>query len=118
MRFAKFVLVLLVAITAQVGYAQTQPENSITQEREQSAPITVFPNPALDYVHVKIESVPAAKVKLDVRNILGNEMTIETEVMDEQTVRVNVKHFATGYYLLAVKDEETNYKQIVKFLKR
>src|SRR5687767_4636918 len=103
--FAKIFLVLLVAITAQVSYAQTQPENSISHEREQSESVTIFPNPAIDYLQVKVHSVPVSQVKLDVRNILGNEMSIETEVLDEQTVRVKVKDFATGYYLLAVKHE-------------
>jgi hypothetical protein len=118
MRFAKFVGVLLVAITAQISYAQTQPDNSMNHDREHAEPIHIFPNPALDYIHVKIESIPASQVKLDVHNIIGNEMPIEAEVMDEQTLRVRVKEFATGYYLLAVKHEKSNYKQIIKFLKR
>jgi hypothetical protein len=118
MRFAKIVGVLLVAISAQVSYAQTQPDNSLNHDRERPESIHIFPNPATEYVHVKVESIPASQVKLDVHNIIGNEMPIEFEVMDEQTLRVRVKEFATGYYLLAVKHEKSNYKQIIKFLKR
>jgi hypothetical protein len=118
MRFAKFLGILLVAVTAQMSYAQTQPENAISHEKERQESLHIFPNPALDYLHVTVDHVPANQVKVAVHNILGNEMQIETEVLDEQTLRVKVKDFATGYYLLAVKHDNTSYKQIVKFLKR
>jgi len=118
MRFAKFLGVMLVAFSAGVSYAQTQPENAINHDKERQESVHIFPNPALDYLHVKVDHVPASEVKLTVHNILGNEMQIETEVMDEQTLRVKVKDFATGYYLLAVKHEKSSYKNILKFVKR
>ena len=119
MRFAKFLGVMLVALSAQAAYAQTQPENAISHDKERPEAVHIFPNPALDYLHVKVEHVPAAEVKLSVHNILGNEMQIETEIMDEQTLRVRVKDFATGYYLLSIKHEKAGMMNIVKkFVKR
>jgi hypothetical protein len=45
-------------------------------------------------------------------------MEIETEIVNEHELRVRVKELASGYYLLAVKNEEANFRGIFKFLKR
>ena len=119
MRFVKFVVVLITVFVTGVSYAQSQPEISMTAERESSPSIVqIFPNPAVEYVHVKVDDMPASKVKLAVHNILGNEMNIETEIVDEHELRVRVKDLASGYYLLAIKDEESKYRGTFKFLKR
>jgi hypothetical protein len=105
---------------AQVAYGQqTQGDNSTSAaEFDIAKSVHIFPNPAVEYLNVKVEHVQAAKVKLTVHNILGNEMTIETEIVDEHELRVRVKDLATGYYLLAIKDDETKYRGTFKFLKR
>jgi hypothetical protein len=53
-----------------------------------------------------------------VHNIIGNRINIETEVIDEHTLRVKVKDLASGYYLLAIKDPESKFRGTYKFLKR
>ena len=118
MRFAKFIGILLVALTAQVGYAQVQPENAISAERDLNESVHIFPNPAVEYVHVKVDHLPASQITLSIHNILGNEMNIETEVVDEHELRVRVKEFATGYYFVAIKDADSNFRKSFKFLKR
>ncbi|HYC84198.1 MAG TPA: T9SS type A sorting domain-containing protein, partial [Chryseosolibacter sp.] len=78
----------------------------------------IFPNPAVEYVHVRTVDVPASKIKLAVHNILGNKMEIETEIVDEYELRVRVKDLSSGYYLLAIKDEDAKFRGTFKFLKR
>lgn len=119
MRLVRFVSLLLVAFATSVGYAQSQQDTpSPSVEFNIAASVHIFPNPAVEYLQVKVQHVPAKEVRLAVHNILGNEMNVETEVVDEFELRVRVKDLASGYYLLAVKDEETKYRGTFKFLKR
>jgi hypothetical protein len=121
MRFVKFILILMMAFAAGVSFAQSQAEISMNAEREStSLPVHIFPNPAVnvDYVHVKIEDLTADKVVLAVHNILGNEMSVEKEIVNDHELRVYIKDLATGYYFLAIKDDESKYRRTFKFLKR
>jgi hypothetical protein len=117
MRFVKFLGVLLVAFTAGVSYGQTHSENGYTNGNANES-VHIFPFPATDYVHVRVDDVPATHVKLTLHNILGNPMEIETEIVDEHELRIKVKELATGYYLLSIKDNESKYGRIYKILKR
>lgn len=119
MRFLRFLLLALMAAAVQTGWAQAQPEEpAYVAERDIAKSVHIFPNPATEFVHVKLERFPASKVKLTLHNIIGNQVEIETEVVDEHELRVKVKDLASGYYLLAVREEEAKYRGTFKFLKR
>ena len=119
MRLLRIVLFALLAAAAQTGWAQAQPEeNPYSADRDFTKTVHIFPNPATEFVHVKLEQFPASKVKLTLHNIIGNQVEIETEVVDEHEIRVKVKDLASGYYLLAVREEEAKYRGTFKFLKR
>lgn len=119
MRLIWILLIALLAAAAQTGWAQTLPdESTYAQERDITKTVHIFPNPATDFVHVKVDHFPASKVKLTLHNIIGNVVEIETELVDEHEIRVKVKDLASGYYLLAVKEEEAKYRGTFKFLKR
>jgi hypothetical protein len=119
MRFAKFTFVIILTFTAGLAFSQNQPDEApITAERSVSQSVHIFPNPAIEYVHVKIQELPASKIILAVHNILGNKMEVETEIVDEHELRVKVKDLASGYYLLAIKDDEAKFRGTYKFLKR
>jgi hypothetical protein len=120
MRFLSLLtaLILLLSVSA-VTLAQgvdaipAQPEKS-----DLSKSITLYPNPTVDYVHVKLGVLKSNQAKLTLHNILGSEIAIESEVIDDHELRVRVKDLPTGYYLLAVRDEETQFRGTYKFLKR
>ncbi len=80
--------------------------------------VSVFPNPAIEYLHVKFEDPIARKSRLTVHNIIGNALDVESETIDEHEIRIKVKDLPVGYYLLAVRDEASNSRSTIKFLKR
>jgi hypothetical protein len=80
--------------------------------------IHLFPNPAVEYVNVKVDHVNASDIRVTLHNIIGNEMSIETEIIDEHTLRVRVKDFPVGYYLLALRDKNSRHSGTFKFVKR
>jgi hypothetical protein len=120
MRLIKLLWVLLIVCSASaLSYGQSVPENA-SYERDITKAVHIFPNPAVavDYLHVKLAQLQASKIKLTVHNIIGNEMAIETEVVDEHELRIKIKDLASGYYLLAIKDDEAKIRKTLKFLKR
>ncbi len=120
MRLVRLLLVLFFAAAVQLGWAQTQPDepNTRTTEVDLAKSVTIFPNPATEFVTIKVTEFLVANVNVTLHNILGNKMEIETEVINEHELRVKVKDLASGYYLLAVKDEESKYRGTFKFVKR
>lgn len=115
MRFTRLISILVLALASQLAIAQSQPDQ--TPERDIRKNVHLFPNPATEWVHVKIEEFPAEKVALTLHNIIGNKVEIEKEIVSEHELRVKVKDLASGYYLLAIKNEEANFRGIYKFLK-
>jgi hypothetical protein len=107
------VLVLSVVVMAQ---AQDMPVQSERASLVRS--ISVYPNPATDYIDVNLDQLLASNVSLALYNIIGNPIVVETEVIDQHKIRVRVKDLAGGYYLIALRDEETKFKGTYKFLKR
>lgn len=80
--------------------------------------VSIFPNPAVEYLHVKFENPIAKKSRLTVHNIIGNILEVESEMIDDHEIRLKVKDLPVGYYLLAVRDEDSNGRSTMKFLKR
>jgi hypothetical protein len=118
MRFVRLVFVVLLFSAFRLSMAQSQPEPPVSQEINFTKSVHLFPNPATEDVFVELDHFPAEKVSLTVHNIIGNELDVETEVVSDHLIRVRVKDLASGYYLLAVKDEESKFRGTYKFLKR
>lgn len=110
---------LLFLSGAAVG--QSQEVISYTPEKTEfdlAKSITVYPNPATDYINIKLSTLDASEAKITLYTILGNELTVEKERVNDHEVRIKVKDIASGYYLIAVRDEQIHFKATYKFLKR
>jgi hypothetical protein len=120
MRFIQLLSVFLMLSAFQLSLAQSQAETQplASAEVNLSRSVHLFPNPAIEYVNVKLDQFPAENVQITVHSIIGNELQVQTEVLDENVIQVKVKDLAAGYYFLAVKDEESNFRGTYKFLKR
>ena len=117
MRTLNLIFFLVFMLVSGVSFAQVsevgQPERA-----DVSKAITIYPNPATDFVNVKLTTLNARQARFTMYNILGNEIQTEVEVVDEREVRFRVKELSAGYYLIAVRDEQTQFKGTYKFLKR
>lgn len=120
MKLAKVIIVLvLVASAAARGIAQGTYDTTPPGEKAPFAKaIHLFPNPASEYVHISLDDLNAYHVKFTLHNIIGNEVSVESEVVNEHEVRLRVKDLASGYYLVALRDDQTKFKGTFKFLKR
>lgn len=112
-------LLLFCFVFLAAAFAIAQPKEELTNpDRSTVKSITLFPNPATDYLSVKFEEPHARSMQVMVHNIVGNVLTIETELVDEHEVRLRVKDLPAGYYFLALRDELAHTKSTYKFLKR
>ena len=115
-RFVLSVFLALSAITFAI--AQSSSARGIPEQFDLSKEVQVFPNPAIEYVHVRLESVKAEKVKVTLHNILGSEVPAETELVSEHELKVWVKELSAGYYFLALKEEQSGLHRIYKIVKK
>lgn len=116
------ILYILICFFALGGAAFAQAPSGFEMEQTERADISksvhIYPNPTTEFVNVRLEHLNMDNVKVTMHNIIGNEINIETERVDEHEVRIRVKDFDAGYYLLALKDERSSFKGTYKFLKR
>jgi hypothetical protein len=117
--FFAFLALLSVPSLAQVSLASGQPREEMTSgHAEGSIAVKLYPNPAIEYVHVSFEEPIARQSRLTVHNIIGNILDVEMEAIDDHEVRVRVKDLPVGYYLIAVRDDQSKGRSTLKFLKR
>ena len=111
-----FALVLAGTVNAQESEAVTgQP--IFSDEVLQENVIEIYPNPAVRFLIVNVKNSTLKNTEFEMHSIIGNSMTINVQDLGQGKFRVPVEHFATGYYFLVVKDEETRFKRAYKFLK-
>lgn len=113
------ILIFAFAVIGLSANAQHKEESSATPlQYDFSRTVSIFPNPAVEYLNIKFEDPIARKTKIAVHNIIGNVLDVESEMIDEHEIRLKVKDLPVGYYLLALRDEDSNSKSTIKFLKR
>ncbi len=107
------VLVVLVSFTSfgQSSEAFSAPGNDMLKSAH------VYPNPAVEFVNVKFEQPVARQVTIQLHSIIGNQLEVESEIVDDFEVRLKVKDLPSGYYLLDVKLPGVTHSAF-KFLKR
>jgi Secretion system C-terminal sorting domain len=115
MKLLRYFLLVGVMAFSFVGMAQdiTEPSNA-----DLSKQVKIYPNPAIEFLSIKFETPQARKANLDLRNIIGNHLDTESEIVDDYEIKVKVKDLPTGLYLVLIKNDETGLKGAYKFLKK
>jgi hypothetical protein len=114
----KYLFITLVFLLVSFGsFAQASEVNSVAGI-DKAKFVQVYPNPADEFVNIKFENTKVSEVKLTLHNLIGNEVNVESEKVDDHHVRLRVKDLASGYYLVAVRDKDFKFRATYKFLKR
>lgn len=113
MRISTLVLILL----ASYGTASAQ-KSELAQGQTDPMRVSVYPNPASDFISLKVPGVAVRDARITVFSLIGNEVRVEQEIIDDEEIRLRVKDLPSGYYLLAVRHEEAGFQATRKFLKR
>lgn len=113
-----FFLLLFLSGTAFGQNYELTANTNTPEKTDLSKSITVYPNPAIEYVNIKLSTLDAATTKIIVYTILGTEVVVEKETVNDHEVKLKVKDLAAGYYLIAVRDDQLHFKATYKVLKR
>ncbi len=62
--------------------------------------ISIYPNPAKDFVQINIEDAISHDLSLQVYDMLGK--LIESQIITEQTTQLNIKNLEKGVYILKI----------------
>jgi hypothetical protein len=111
------IILILVTLVGLAFSGQAQVKEEAFPGDPGKIIVRFFPNPATDYVNVHSEEALMKDVKITVHNIIGNELSVEKEVIDEHEVRVRVKDLPKGYYMLTVSPANSTQRNVFKFLK-
>ncbi len=80
--------------------------------------VSLFPNPAVDYIQVKVENSTLEEPQVKLYNVLGNEVEVTLREEEEGIYNINISQLPAGYYFLAIRDEKTYFRETYKFVKR
>lgn len=108
---------LIFAMMTRLGLSQYK-ETAFGAPGDPVKVVQVFPNPAIDYLTVRMENPTIKKTRIVLLNVIGNELEFESEFIDENEIKIKVKDLPTGYYFLSVRDDQSNFRNTFKFLKR
>ncbi|MEJ7646637.1 MAG: T9SS type A sorting domain-containing protein [Chryseolinea sp.] len=95
-----------------IGFESEQPERL-----DMKRGVTLFPNPTTDFISIRFEHINVGKMTVTMHNIIGNQISVSPEQIDDHELKIRVKDFDAGYYLLALKDEQSKFRGTYKFLK-
>lgn len=115
MRLYSFFLAMVLITGA--AFAQQKEELS-SPDRVATRSVSIYPNPATDFLSVKFEEPGADKIQFTLHNIVGSILSVESEVIDSYEIRLRVKDLPEGIYFLALRQEGIIAKSTYKFLKR
>lgn len=107
----------LVILSFALALGFTSTAQTATSELNQEAKISIYPNPAVEYIYIELDD-SFKNAKFELNSMLGNKIVIEPEELGYSKFRISLKDFSTGYYFLIVKDEEARFKKAYKFLVR
>lgn len=111
-----FWLVTVFVAATNLGFAQNNTFYSESQSVEKQ--VQLYPNPATDYLVVKLSAPRASAVQLAMHSVIGNVLPMDRAIINDYEVRLSVRDLPSGYYFLTIKDEESDLKSTYKFLKR
>lgn len=107
----KLIILTLATLISFGGFSQRTGESI-----DQQPSISVYPNPAVEFVMVQVDS-DLKNAKFELNSMIGNKLVIQPEEMGNGKYKIPVKQLATGYYFLIVKNEDKRFKKAFKFLK-
>jgi hypothetical protein len=118
MNAIKTTFIILISLSsAQFTFGQAK-EDGFFGQNDPVKSVEIFPNPTAEFLTIKFEAPIAKNALITIHNIIGNEMGLEPEVMDDFELRIRVKNIHEGYYFLAIQNAQSGNKITLKFLKR
>ena len=112
------VFVFSMVLLANVTFGQVNEHFPFAINPDLVKSVQIYPNPATDFVNIKLEMPIAKKLRIDLHNIIGSSLEMESDIIDDFEIRIKTKDLPVGYYMIALHDGNSSVKATFKFLKR
>ena len=114
-----FVGCVLASVNASFGQGQTgELERFTNEELTPANEIKLYPNPAIEYLKVRISNSTIKAPRIVIHTIIGSVVEADIRPIGASEYMVKVKDLSPGYYLVAIRDDQGSFKETYKFLKR
>lgn len=119
MKIRILIIAVLSLALSHLGFGQDRESMALYAENiNPEKYVQMYPNPATDFIAVKLLEPHAKSVQLALHSVIGNVLNVDREQVDDFEVRLRVRDLPSGYYFLSIKDEESGLRTTYKFLKR
>ncbi len=98
-----------------ISFKENQLKMPVEQEPKLSSEIDLFPNPAKDYIILKLPG-NIQKMKVEILTIQGK--TIKTFNVDNNKKRLDIKELSQGTYLVDSNEKQLHFKKVRKTVSR
>ena len=86
----------------------TLSEISAIEQANLNSSLSIFPNPAADFVNIRL-STQCHSITVSIVDMLGKIVTKSTIISDNGLFKVNIKALRNGLYLINVTDGKNNF---------
>ena len=91
---------------------------NLSQENSERFKIDLYPNPATEYINLKLNSdIEIQNLDFSIHSLIGNEMPIAKENISDDEIRFNINNYNKGFYFLFISNQDSNNRKILKFSK-
>ncbi|WPP53218.1 T9SS type A sorting domain-containing protein [Catalinimonas niigatensis] len=121
------ILLFIFSVSGLVLTPNTYAETKTYHLEKDDVDAVVYPNPAEEHIFVRLDLIDPflnadSEIDLEIRNILGTPMPVESEPVDVNKLRIVTADYPSGYYLLIVRckacgENSRSLKNVFKFLK-
>jgi hypothetical protein len=70
--------------------------------------VEAFPNPTTEFLNIKIsglkETINTSDYKIEFIDLLGKQISLEQNIIDDQTLRIDLKELPEGMYMVNVRN--------------
>jgi hypothetical protein len=113
--FVCFCFFLVGSIQAQSAMNNGINQNIINSKIE----VKAYPNPVIDELNIETqEGLKVEDLTIRIFSLIGTEMKISKEVEDSRKMRIDMKNFPPGYYLVSIRDEVSRRTDSMRILKK
>lgn len=92
--------------------------NLFSQDLVKGINIDLYPNPATDYITLKLQD----KLNIDdfdfkIHSLIGNQLNFDSERVSDIELKINLKNISKGVFFIIINEKKDRKRKILKFLK-
>lgn len=100
---------LLVGTSSEGIWKRSLSEITEIDELNKSIGLTMFPNPASDFVTLNLDNCSNSNLPLKIYNVVGT--LVKSEILEQNNSQINIGDLSNGVYMVEIKSKDCIVKQ-------